>query len=224
MPPRDFTSRRDTCGGNKYIYTLPDPLQLLQAWFQFPALLHLVRGRIMSSWVVARPHKGALFCQIGYRAFIDNEWFNGRWSPLQLPLSIAYKELFPVVLAAHVWGPHRHILFHVDNETVVHILNMPLVLRGHMTNASFKQWVGILLMPKIDAGQNNYLTPEIWKETHLREIFYGTLIYQQRSMICIGRQHVTHLIVRLRCAENVTRSSFQQFPWSLRAEFLFRKR
>ena len=84
---------------------------------------------------MARPHKGALFCQIGYRAFIDNEWFNGRWSPLQLPLSIAYKELFPVVLAAHVWGPHRHILFHVDNETVVHILNMPLALRGHMTNA-----------------------------------------------------------------------------------------
>ena len=42
-------------------------------------------------------------------------------------------------LAAHVWGPNRHILFHVDNETVVHILNRPLVLRGHMTNASFKQ-------------------------------------------------------------------------------------
>ena len=76
---------------------------------------------------------------IGYRAFIDNERFNGRWSPLQLPLSIAYKGLFPVILAAHVWGPHRHILFHVDNETVVHILNRPLVLRGHMTNASFKQ-------------------------------------------------------------------------------------
>lgn len=76
---------------------------------------------------------------IGYGAFMAKEWFNGRWSPLQLPLSIAYKELFPVVLAAHVWGPHRHILFHVDNETVVHILNMPLVLRGHMTNASFKQ-------------------------------------------------------------------------------------
>ena len=42
---------------------------------------------------------------IGYGGFMDNEWFNGRWSTLQLPLSIAYKELFPVVLAAHVWGP-----------------------------------------------------------------------------------------------------------------------
>ena len=56
-----------------------------------------------------------------------------------------------------------------------------------MTNASFKQWVGILLMPKIDRAHKNYLTPEIWEETHLREIFYGTLIFQQSSMICIGR-------------------------------------
>ena len=55
-----------------------------------------------------------------------------------------------------------------------------------MTNASFKQWVGILLMPKIDRAHKNYLTPEIWEETHLREIFYGTLIFQQSSMICIG--------------------------------------
>ena len=63
---------------------------------------------------------------IGYGAFMDNEWFSGRWSPLQLPLLIAYKELFPVVLAAHVWGPRwsrRRILFPVDNEAVVHIFN-----------------------------------------------------------------------------------------------------
>ena len=30
------------------------------------------------------------------------------------------------------------------------------------------------------------LTLEIWEETHLREIFYGSLIFQQSSMICIG--------------------------------------
>ena len=41
---------------------------------------------------------------IGYGPFMDNEWFNGRWSTLQLPLSVTYKELFLVVLAAHVWG------------------------------------------------------------------------------------------------------------------------
>ena len=40
-------------------------------------------------------------------------------------------------------------------------------------------------MPKIDEAHENYLTPEIWEETRLREIFYGTLIFQQSSMICI---------------------------------------
>ena len=55
--------------------------------------------------------------------------------------------------------------------------NRPLALRGHVTNASSKQWVGILLMPKIDRAHKNYLTPEIWDGTHLREMFYGTLIF-----------------------------------------------
>ena len=39
--------------------------------------------------------------------------------------------------------------------------NRPLALRGHMTNASFKRRVVILLMPKIDRAHKNYLTPEI---------------------------------------------------------------
>ena len=34
-------------------------------------------------------------------------------------------------------------------------------------------------MLKIDRAHKNYRTPEIWEETHLREIFYGTLIFQQ---------------------------------------------
>ena len=59
---------------------------------------------------------------------------------------------------------------------------------------SFKQWVGILLMLKIDRAHKNYLTPEIWGETHLREIFYGTLIFQQSSMICIGRHVGGHTL------------------------------
>ena len=42
--------------------------------------------------------------------------------------------------------------------------NRPVALRGHATNASFKRWVGILLMPKIDRAHKNYLTAEIWEE------------------------------------------------------------
>ena len=120
--------------------------------------------------------------------------------------------------------------------------NRPVALRGHVTNASFKRWVGILLMPKIDRPHKNYLTPEIWEETHLRDIFYGTLIFEQSSMICIGRHVGGHtlalqhggqnyfllisckrLIVTLRCAVNVTTSSFQHFPWTLSTKFEFRK-
>ena len=103
-----------------------------------------------------------------------------------------------------------------------------------MTNASFKQWIGILLMPKIDGAHKNYLTPKIWEQTNLREIFYGTWIFNRvvwfvlaamlegillpsnmaaKTTFCLYL--VKRLIVTLRCAENVTTSSFQQFPWSL---------
>ena len=47
---------------------------------------------------------------------------------------------------------------------------------------------------KIDRVHKNYLTPEIWEETHLREIFYGTLFFQQSSMICIGRHVRGHTL------------------------------
>jgi len=31
-------------------------------------------------------------------------WFSGTWAPSQATQPIAYKELFPTVIAAHVWG------------------------------------------------------------------------------------------------------------------------
>jgi hypothetical protein len=63
---------------------------------------------------------------IGYGAFYNQEWFNGRWHDIQSTQSIAYKELFPVILAAHLWGHYwsqQHVLFRSDNEAVVAILN-----------------------------------------------------------------------------------------------------
>ena len=41
---------------------------------------------------------------IGYGAYLKGYWFAGSWAPSQQQQSIAYKELFPVVIAAHVWG------------------------------------------------------------------------------------------------------------------------
>ena len=37
---------------------------------------------------------------VGYGTILGRDWFVGRWSLLQLPLSFAYKELFAIVLAA----------------------------------------------------------------------------------------------------------------------------
>ena len=62
----------------------------------------------------------------GYGAYMKGHWFAGSWVPSHWLQSIAYKELFPIVLAAHVWGQlwvKEHVLFHSDNDAVVHILN-----------------------------------------------------------------------------------------------------
>ena len=84
--------------------------------------------------------------------------------------------------------------------------------------------------------------PEIWKETHLREIFHGTSIFQQSSMICISHhvgghtldlQHsgqtfclclVKRLLVTFRCAVNVTTSSFSTFSLKCKCNILFSAR
>ena len=63
---------------------------------------------------------------IGYGAFIGRNWFNGTWWTSQVEFSIAYKELFPIVIAAHIWGNSwegKLVCFRSDNEAVVSIVN-----------------------------------------------------------------------------------------------------
>ena len=58
---------------------------------------------------------------VGYGAIFGRDWFVGRWSPLQLP----YKELFPIVLAASLWGHQwsaKQVEFHSDNTAMVEVL------------------------------------------------------------------------------------------------------
>ena len=62
---------------------------------------------------------------VGYGAIFGKDWFAGRWSPLQLPLSIAYKELFPIVLAASLWGHQwsaKRMEFRSDNTAMAEVL------------------------------------------------------------------------------------------------------
>lgn len=77
---------------------------------------------VISDVVVSSDASGS----IGYAAFYNQQWFNRVWSPSQLVQSIAFKELFPIVIAAHVWGSQwsrQHVLFKCDNEAVVYMLN-----------------------------------------------------------------------------------------------------
>ena len=36
---------------------------------------------------------------LGFGAYFNTEWFSGAWAPSQADQSIAYKELYPVVVA-----------------------------------------------------------------------------------------------------------------------------
>ena len=63
---------------------------------------------------------------LGYGAIFHHQWLCRPWSASQLPLSIAYKELFPIVMAAYLWGPQwssRWVEFLCDNESVVAVLS-----------------------------------------------------------------------------------------------------
>ena len=68
---------------------------------------------------------------IGYGGYYQGKWFQARWSRSQQldtnpSLSIAFQELYPIVIACLLWGKHWHrkrILFHCDNLATVQIIN-----------------------------------------------------------------------------------------------------
>ena len=71
---------------------------------------------------IASDASGAL----GFGAFWQSSWFSHSWSFLPRPLSITYRELVPIVVAASLWGPlwcRLRVQFQCDNSAVVAILN-----------------------------------------------------------------------------------------------------
>ena len=63
---------------------------------------------------------------LGFGAFFQGQWFYGSCALPQQSQSIAYKELFPMAIAAFVWGPQwckRHVLFRSDNDAAIHMVN-----------------------------------------------------------------------------------------------------
>ena len=65
---------------------------------------------------------------VGYGGYFQGHWFNGVWTKEQQldpkhGISIAYQELYPIVLSALVWGgqwANKRLVFQCDNEAIVH--------------------------------------------------------------------------------------------------------
>ncbi|VDI21925.1 Hypothetical predicted protein [Mytilus galloprovincialis] len=68
---------------------------------------------------------------IGYGGYFKGKWFCSPWpddlnSPCEKKFSMAFLELYPIVVAAILWGHSwttKRILFRCDNEATVHIVN-----------------------------------------------------------------------------------------------------
>jgi hypothetical protein len=67
---------------------------------------------------------------IGYGGYFNGQWFCDRW-PIDLPnisdasLSMAFLELYPIVVASILWGSTwsgKRIVFNCDNQATVHII------------------------------------------------------------------------------------------------------
>ena len=61
---------------------------------------------------------------LGYGAYWAGRWFNQTWSPEQVTFTIAWKELYVILVACSTWGhlwPRKRILFYCDNAAVVEI-------------------------------------------------------------------------------------------------------
>lgn len=69
--------------------------------------------------------------RLGFGGYFQGQWFSSPWPPTVMnlvdqDLSIAFQELYPIVVAAILWGnswARKRILFHCDNLATVHILN-----------------------------------------------------------------------------------------------------
>ena len=68
---------------------------------------------------------------VGYGGYFQGHWFNGVWTKEQQldpkrRISIAYQELYPIVLSALLWGgqwTNKRLVFQCDNQATVHAIN-----------------------------------------------------------------------------------------------------
>ncbi len=93
---------------------------------------------------------------LGFAGYFQGEWFASPWdakllASISTDISIAFQELYPIVVAAVLWGKswgRKRILFHCDNLSVVHILN-----KGRSTSLVIMKLMRRLV---IVAAMNNF--------------------------------------------------------------------
>jgi hypothetical protein len=69
--------------------------------------------------------------RMGYAGFYQGHWFADKWPDTltlvwNIDVSMTFCELYPIVVAAIVWGSKwtsKHIVFHCDNTGTVHAIN-----------------------------------------------------------------------------------------------------
>ena len=110
-----------------------------------------------------------------FGAYYNKEWFSSVWVPSEADQSIAYKELFPVVVASHVWGSQwfqRHVLFRSDNKAVVHILiarpsKVLCIMHGTTSPGSNRSsTLGVLDPSSPELQCQNFLVQGLGSSTH----------------------------------------------------------
>ena len=125
MPGRCFLRRlydltRGVNKPNHHITLTKEGRKDLKAWLIFVDSFNgkqlLLKQRWITSEAINFFTDAAGSC--GYGAVFQYHWFFGQWPADLLPFGIAWKELFPIVLALKIWGPdlkNKCITLHSDN-------------------------------------------------------------------------------------------------------------
>ena len=135
IPGRAFTRRLIglTCGltrpHHKVRLTIGARLDLL-IWLEFLSHFNGVSVFLGSAWQSSPGLQ--LFTDaaagVGFGAYFQGKWVQGHWPDdvLLNPPSIAFLELYPIVVSLLCWGhilANSKVQFHTDNMAVVHIIN-----------------------------------------------------------------------------------------------------
>ena len=143
--------------------TKPGGKSFFQSW-NGCSFLQYPQWAPLPDFEVSSDASGAL----GYGAVFQGHWFSGAWLPSQVSQSIEYKELFPIVVAAYLWGPQwasKRVNFLSDNRSVVDILRS-----GTSRAPTIISWFAICpcwqlvtpsrsLPPQLEGSRTTLLTP-----------------------------------------------------------------